>query len=63
MHWQIEFLPAALEQLCAMPKDARRLIGAKLDRAQRELAGDIEKLKGFKHKHRLRAGNRLLKAQ
>ena len=40
-----------------MPKDARRLIGAKLDRAQLDLTGDIQKLKGFKNKYRLRAGN------
>jgi mRNA interferase RelE/StbE len=57
MHYQIEFIPSALEQLRALPKDARRLVGAKLDRAQRDLAGDIKKLKGFKNKYRLRAGN------
>src|ERR1700733_6586287 len=57
MHYPIEFLPSALEQLRAMPKDARRLIGAKLDRAQHDLTGDIKKLKGFKNKYRLRAGN------
>jgi len=57
MHYHIEFLPSALEQLRALPKDARRLIGAKLDRAQEDLTGDIKKLKGFKHKYRLRAGN------
>jgi mRNA-degrading endonuclease RelE of RelBE toxin-antitoxin system len=39
MHYQIEFLSSALEQLRAMPKDTRRLIGAKLDRAQHDLAG------------------------
>ena len=38
-------------------QDARRLIGRKLDRAQHDLAGDIKKLKGFKNKYRLRAGN------
>jgi mRNA-degrading endonuclease RelE of RelBE toxin-antitoxin system len=57
MRYEIEFLPLALEQLRALPKDARRLIGGKLDRAQNDLAGDIKKLKGFKHKYRLRAGN------
>ena len=57
MHYQIEFLSAALEQLRAMPKETRRLIGAKLDRAQHDLTGDIKKLKGFKNKYRLRAGN------
>ena len=57
MRYQIEFLPSALEQLRALPKDARRLIGGKLDRAQYHLAGDIKKLKGFKNMYRLRAGN------
>ena len=42
MHCQIEFLPSALEQLRTLPKDARRLIGRKLDRAQYDLAGNIK---------------------
>jgi len=57
MRYQIEFVSTALEQLRALPKDARRLIGAKLDRAQNDLSGDLKKLKGFKNKYRLRAGN------
>jgi mRNA-degrading endonuclease RelE of RelBE toxin-antitoxin system len=54
MRYQIEFLPSALQQLRAMPKDVRRLIGTKLDRAQHDLAGDTKKLQGFKNKYRLR---------
>jgi mRNA interferase RelE/StbE len=57
MDYQIDFVPSALEQLRALPKDVRRLIGTKLNRAQRDLSGDIKKLKGFKNKYRLRAGN------
>ena len=57
MRYQIEFLPSALEQLRKLPKDARHLIGWKLDRAQHDLTGDIKKLRGFKNKYRLRAGN------
>ena len=57
MRYQIEFAPSALEQIRALPRVARRLIGAKLDRAQQDLIGDIKKLRGFKNKHRLRAGN------
>ena len=57
MRYQIDFLQPALQQLRALPKDVRRLIGAKLDRAQHDLTGDIRKLKGFKSKYRLRAGN------
>ncbi len=57
MHYEIDFVASALEQLRALPKDARRLIGGKLNRAQQDLIGDIKKLKGFKNKYRLRAGN------
>jgi len=35
MHYQIDFVPSEREQLGALPKDVRRLIGAKLDRAAR----------------------------
>ena len=57
MRYQIEFVASAREQLRALPKDVRRLIGAKLDRAQHDLTGDIKKLKGFKNEYRLRAVN------
>jgi mRNA interferase RelE/StbE len=57
MRYKIEFVPSAIQQLRALPKEARRLIGAKLDRAQNDLSGDLKKLKGFKNKYRLRAGN------
>ena len=57
MRYQIEFLPSAVKQLRALPKEAGRLIGVKLDHAQQDLAGDIKKLKGFENKYRLRAGN------
>ncbi len=57
MHYRIDFVSSALEQLRTLPKDTRRLIGVKLNRAQHNLTGDIKKLKGFKNKYRLRAGN------
>jgi len=57
MHYEIDFVAPVLEQLRALPKEARRLIGIKLDRAQHDLTGNIKKLKGFKNKYRLRAGN------
>jgi mRNA interferase RelE/StbE len=57
MRYEIDFVPSALDQLRALPKDARRFIGAKLDRAQNDLTGDVKKLKGFKNKYRLRVGN------
>jgi len=57
MRYEIEFLPAALEQLRALPKEARRLIGGKIELVQDGLTADVKKLKGFKRKYRLRAGN------
>lgn len=57
MRYEIEFLPVALQQLRALPKDARRLIGGKIDLLQDDPAGDVKKLKGFKRKYRLRAGD------
>ena len=57
MRYEIEFVPTALAQLRGLPKDVRRLIGGKLDRAQQDFSGDIKKLKGFKNKYRLRAGS------
>ncbi len=40
-----------------LPKEARRLIGGKIELLQDGLTGDVKKLKGFKQKYRLRAGN------
>ncbi len=57
MRYQVEFLPAALAQLRALPKEARRLIGGKIDRMRDDLAADVKKLQGFRNKYRLRAGN------
>jgi mRNA interferase RelE/StbE len=57
MRYQIEFLPVALAQLRALPRDIRRLIGGKIERMQDDLTADVKKLKGFKNKYRLRAGN------
>jgi mRNA interferase RelE/StbE len=57
VRYEVEFLPVALKQLRALPKETRRLIGAKIDRVQYDLGGDVKKLTGFKNKYRLRAGN------
>ena len=54
MRYEIEFISSAREQLRTLPREARRSNGAKLDRAQHDLTGDIKKLKGFKNKYRLR---------
>jgi mRNA interferase RelE/StbE len=57
MRYEVEFMAPARDQLRALPKKTRRLIGRKIDRAQTDLEGDVKKLKGFKNKYRLRAGN------
>lgn len=57
MRYEVEFLPVALRQLRALPKEARQLIGVKIDHLQNDLTGDVKKLQGFKRKYRLRAGN------
>ena len=49
MRYEVEFMAPARDQLRALPKDTRRLIGRKIDRAQTDLAGDVKKLKGFKN--------------
>ena len=46
-----------MAQLRALPKDIRRLIGGKIERLQDDLAADVKKLKGFKNKYHLRAGD------
>jgi len=49
MRYQIEFLPVALAQLRALPKEIRRLIGGKIDRLQYDMAADVKKPpKGWK---------------
>ena len=57
VRYEVEFLPVVLKQRRALPKETRRLIGAKIDRVQHDLGGDVKKLKDFKIKYRLRAGN------
>ena len=42
MHYEIEFLPVAMAQLRALPKDIRRLIGGKIDRLQDDLETDVK---------------------
>ena len=43
MRYQIEFLPVALVQLRALPKEVRRLIGGKIERLQEGVGGDVKK--------------------
>ncbi len=55
--YSLEFRPTPLKILESLPKDIRRQIGHALDLLQRDLAGDIKKLKGHKVEYRLRVGS------
>ena len=56
MRYRLEISAEALAQLRALPKDARRRIGKKLDALQTDLRGDVKKLAGQEGKYRLRVG-------
>ena len=56
-HYRLEIGDEALEQLRALPKDQRRLIGQKLTLLQDGLRGDVKKLRGQDGKYRLRVGS------
>jgi mRNA interferase RelE/StbE len=55
--YTLEFRPTALKILESLPKDMRRQIGHALDLLQRDLTGDLKKLKGHKFEYRLRVGS------
>ena len=55
--YTLEFRPTPLKILEALPRDIRRKIGYALDLLQRDLIGDIKKLKGYKFEYRLRVGS------
>ena len=55
--YTLEFRPTPLKILESLPKDTRRQIGHALDLLQRDLTGDIKKLKGYKIEYRLRVGS------
>jgi mRNA-degrading endonuclease RelE of RelBE toxin-antitoxin system len=56
--YRLRISQAAIEQLRALPKDARRNIGFRLESLCDDLHGDVKKLKGPPARYRLRAGNR-----
>jgi len=55
--YTLEFRPTPLKNLESFPKDLRRQIGHALDLLQRDLTGDVRKLKGHKFEYRLRVGS------
>jgi mRNA-degrading endonuclease RelE of RelBE toxin-antitoxin system len=55
--YTLEFRPTPLKILECLPKNLRQQIGHALDHLQRDLTGDIKKLKGQKFEYRLRVGS------
>ena len=56
MHYRLEIVAEALEQLRALPPEQRRRIGQRLDALQTDLQGDVKKLAGQAGKYCLRVG-------
>ena len=56
MNYRLEISEEALDQLRALPKEARRRIGFRLEALQGDLRGDVKKLAGQIGKYRLRVG-------
>jgi mRNA-degrading endonuclease RelE of RelBE toxin-antitoxin system len=56
VNYRLEISEEALEQLRALPKEARRRIGFRLDALQADLQGDVKKLTGQAGRYRLRVG-------
>ena len=54
--YTLEIRQAPLKVLESLPKNFRRQIGYHLDLLQRDLTGDIKKLKGYEREYRLRIG-------
>jgi len=57
MHYEVVIPEEIKSQLRGLPASVRQEIGYKLFLLQEDLSGDIKKLKGMKHRYRLRAGN------
>jgi mRNA-degrading endonuclease RelE of RelBE toxin-antitoxin system len=56
MLYRLQISEEALRQLRALPKEARRNIGWRLENLQNDLKGDVKKLTGRTQEYRLRAG-------
>jgi len=55
--YTLEIRPTAFKSLEALPRSVQRQIGYAIDLLQRDLTGDIKKLKGYKFEYRLRVGS------
>ncbi len=57
MPYELVISEEAREQLRALPKPIRKVIGRRLDALQKDFSGDIKKLTAREHKYRLRVGS------
>ena len=57
MEYEMEIKDEAKAKLKALPEDLRREIGYRLHLLQKDLSGDVKKLKGSKNEYRLRVGD------
>jgi len=53
----VEIMDEAKAKLRAMPKEIRRLIGHKIFLLEKDLTGNVKKLKGSTNEYRLRVGD------
>jgi mRNA interferase RelE/StbE len=56
VNYRLDISEETLAQLRALPKEARRRIGFRLDALQDDLQGDVKKLAGQAGRYRLRVG-------
>ncbi len=57
MEYEVEIIDEAKVALRAMPREIRRAIGYRIFLLQRDLSGNVQKLRGSKNEYRLRVGN------
>jgi mRNA-degrading endonuclease RelE of RelBE toxin-antitoxin system len=57
MQYEVVIPDEIKSQLRALPASVRQDIGYKLFLLQEDLFGDVKKLKGMKHRYRLRVGS------
>ena len=56
MRYHLEITEEARRQLLALPRDARRNIGQRLEALQIDFGGDVKKLRAKTGEYRLRIG-------
>ncbi len=57
MEYEVEITDEVKATLRAMPKETRRMIGHRIFLLQKDLSGNVQKLRGSTNEYRLRVGN------